>query len=535
MMLLPIFGRELRARARSRANYWTRVCVGLAAVLVCLESMQSSVFSTPNRMGAFVFNGIVAAAFLVSCSACLLSADAISAERREGTLSLLFLTHVRVLDVLIGKLGSVGIAGLCGLLSFLPVLMVPILAGGVTGGEAVRKGLGLLDGLFVALVIGLFSSAAEQERFRAVRTALLLLGSVIVLPFFAYVGWGHGLFFYFGLFSPLVLLLRAGDLAYSASPAPFWCSLVVVQAFGWGLLAYTGVRLRRAVTRDGGAYDVRPLEENPRAVGLGLWQPIKAETPPVEWLVYRQSGVHAAIWGVAVLALAFNVWLPVVRQAQGGSAGPFAFAAASSLGTVSGLIGASMLAWIASRFFLAVRRSGDLELLLTTPVGADTTVRDQWRVLKRLFVWPVLCMQAPLLPQLLTGLSPVPGSSVGGFQADLLLLKLLTVANAFFGTAALCWLGLWFGLRARSLSGAIVWTVGLGKGLPILLGLSCSLLFGTTSSIGALPRHYVLAWWVPELFALAYYVVMAVGARQWLASDLQGKPILLPRRAQEGN
>ncbi len=485
-------------------------------------------------MGAFVFNGIVAAAFLVSCSACLLSADAISAERRDGTLSLLFLTHVRVLDVLVGKLGSVGIAGLCGLLSFLPVLMVPILAGGVTGGEGVRTGLGLLDGLFVALVVGLFSSAVEQERFRAVRTALILLGSIVVIPFLAYVGWGRGLFFYLGLFSPAVLLLRAGDLAYTTSPAPFWYSLLIVQALGWFILGYTGLRLRRAVTRDGGAYDVRPPEENPRAVGLGLWQPVKDETAPVEWLVYRQSGVHAGIWGLAVLALACNVWLPVVRQAQGVAAGPFALAVASPLGTVSGLIGASMLAWVASRFFVAVRRSGDLELLLTTPVGADTSVQDQWRVLKRLFVWPVLCMQAPLLPQLLTGLSALPGSAAGGFRADLLLLKFLTVANAFFGTAALCWLGLWFGLRARSLAGAIVWTVGLGKGLPTLLGLTCSLLFGTTNSVGSVPDHYFLAWWVPELVSLAYYLCLAVGAQRWLASDLQGKPILMPRPAHEG-
>lgn len=531
MMLLPLLRRELRVRARGRATYWTRFCVGLAAVLVCLESMQSSRFNTPTGMGVFVFNGIVGAAFLVSCSVSLLAADTISAERREGTLGLLFLTRVRVLDVLIGKVSSIGIAGLCGLLAFLPVMMLPVLAGGVTGGEAARKGLALLDALFLALVVGLFSSAVEQERFKAVRKSVILLGSIVLIPFLVYIAWGRGLFFYAGLVSPLILLLRAGDAPYTTSPGLFWASFTVVQGVSWALLAYTASQFRRAVVKDAGGHHVRAPVHNARAVGLGVWQPVKADTPPVEWLVYRQYGIHAGVWALAVLSLACNAWVPVVRRAQGIPSGPFAFAIASPLATVAGLTGAALVAWISSRFFLNVRRSGDLELLLTTPVGAEATVRDQWRVLKRLFVWPALCMQAPMLPQFLMGISALPASAGAVFRMDLLLLKLLTVCNAFFGTAALCWLGLWFGLRARSLGGAIVWTAALGKGLPALLTLACSLLFAGTTTGTTLPEHYVLAWWAPELVSLAYYLALTFVAQRCLAADLNGSPILSPRPA----
>src|SRR5580765_5583611 len=188
MTLPPILDRGLRIRARGPANYWIRLCVALAGVLICLQSFETGVFSTPSMMGSFVFNGIVGAAFLVSCCACLLSADAISGEWREGTLGLLFLTRVKVLDVLLGKLGSVGISAFCAVMAFLPILMVPVLAGGITGGEAARKGLALLDGLFLALVVGLFSSAAEHERFRAVRNALVILVLIVLVPFLAYVG-----------------------------------------------------------------------------------------------------------------------------------------------------------------------------------------------------------------------------------------------------------------------------------------------------------------------------------------------------------
>src|SRR4029077_8052095 len=111
------------------------------------------------------------------------------------------------------------------------------------------------------------------------------------------------------------------------------------------------------------------------------------------------------------LALACNAWVPLVRQAQGIPTGPFFLAVASPLGTVAGLIGAAMVAWVASRFFVGVRRTGELELLLITPVGAQSVVEDQWRVLKRLFAWPVLCMQAPMLPQFLTGISTLHAGS----------------------------------------------------------------------------------------------------------------------------
>ncbi len=500
--------------------------------------MEFGIFGAPSVMGKFVFNGIVGAAFLVSCGACLLTADAISAEWREGTLGLLFLTRVKVLDILLGKLGSIGIAGFSALLAFLPVLMVPVLAGGVTGGEALRKGLGLLDALFLALVAGLSSSAAEHERFRAVRRALLTLGLVVMVPFLAFVGWGHGLFFYLGLFSPLVLLIRAGDLAYTTSPGPFWGSFLLVQLVSWTLLVQAGFRLRRAVANEGGIAGAgwsRVPEPANRSVGIGVWQPVKAEASPVEWLVYRQYGVNAGIWAIGVLALACNAWVPLVRQAQGIPSGPFFLAVASPLGTVSGLVGAAVVAWAASRFFVGVRRTGDLELLLTTPVGAQTVVEDQWKVLKRLYAWPVLCMQAPMLPQFLIGISALHASPGVGLRADLTFLKLLTVANTFLGTAALCWLGLWFGSRSRTQAAAIVWTVGLGKGLPSLLSLFCSVSSAAmTGPQRASAGGSLVGWWMPELIISVYYLWLIGTARRNLIRELAGRedPVSLPSYRQ---
>src|SRR5271156_6006883 len=130
MTILPLVERELRVRARSAAGYWTRFAVALVGTLLCVVAM--SVNPNPASMGSFAFDGLVMAAFILCCFSGFLTVDGISRERREGTLGLLFLTRVRVLDVLLGNFGAAGLAGLCALAACVPVLIVPILTGGVS-------------------------------------------------------------------------------------------------------------------------------------------------------------------------------------------------------------------------------------------------------------------------------------------------------------------------------------------------------------------------------------------------------------------
>jgi hypothetical protein len=152
------------------------------AILICMEAIGLGSAVSPALAGEYIFNGLVYSAFLLCCAGFLLTVSTLNGELREGTLLLLFLTRVKTLDILLGKLGSIGIAGLWSLLALLPVLGIPILIGGVTGGEAFRKALALIDTLFLALSIGLWASASQDERGRSTRkaavTLLLLLARV---------------------------------------------------------------------------------------------------------------------------------------------------------------------------------------------------------------------------------------------------------------------------------------------------------------------------------------------------------------------
>jgi hypothetical protein len=506
----------------------------LVGILVCLESIANAPVGNPARMGNYVFNAIVFAAFLVCCSVCLLAADAISAERREGTLGLLFLTRVKAIDILLGKLSSVGLTSLGALAAFLPVLMIPVLAGGITGGEASRKGIALLNLLFFAMVAGLCASAAQRERFRALRGALLILGLALFLPFLPFAIGAGGWFHFFSALSPLVSLLWAGEGHYTSSPKFFWGSLVTVQVLAWILLVTAGIRMRRCAGQDSptGAFKLPARTQPERAVGLGSWQPAKTDSSPIEWLVFRQYGVSAGIWAIGVLALAYNGWVPLARPPVGvpGTAPSWFFAGAFAV--VGGLCGGAVVAWVASRFFVSVRRTGELELLLTTPLGVETLISEQWNVLKRFFVWPVVVMQAPLLPQILAGVTSTspPGIVSSTLLFQITLFKTLSLANTFLGAAALCWLGLWFGSRARTQAGAIVWTVALAKGLPSLVTLFCSVLgAGATTPYTLLdPGLYATLTWVPEVAILLYYVWLIQSIRRRLCKSFEAtEPIPL--------
>jgi len=208
--------------------------VGTLGLLIGLPPLVRSIpFATPESLGRGIFDELVGAAFLLCCAACLLTADTISGERREGTLGLLLLMRVRGFDILLGKFGSSALTSVEGLVAVLPVLMLPLLAGGVTAGEAARQGLALCDTLFLALSVGLWASARGWERLRTARAAAVVTAGLVLGP--SVLG---GVFSrsHLELASPLGTVLHAADAAYRTSAARYWLSLGLVQLGGWMLL-----------------------------------------------------------------------------------------------------------------------------------------------------------------------------------------------------------------------------------------------------------------------------------------------------------
>lgn len=95
--------RELRAESRRPANYWLRVVAAGALIFVFASIMLTARFN-PSTMGVTLFFGLnqtLLFAFWILVP--LMTVDCVSPEKREGTLGLLFLTPLTVLDVIAGK------------------------------------------------------------------------------------------------------------------------------------------------------------------------------------------------------------------------------------------------------------------------------------------------------------------------------------------------------------------------------------------------------------------------------------------------
>src|SRR5262245_14091027 len=136
MTLLPIADRELRVAARKRASFWTRLIAAALAFFVFAGYM--GLFAMMQRLGGGNINGmwifriLAWMGFLFAAFAgVFLTSDALSEEKREGTLGLLFLTDLRGYDVVMGKVISNSLQAFYGLLAVFPIFALTLLFGGL--------------------------------------------------------------------------------------------------------------------------------------------------------------------------------------------------------------------------------------------------------------------------------------------------------------------------------------------------------------------------------------------------------------------
>src|SRR5678809_1742237 len=111
MIAYPIFKRELGRTARKPLLYWLRLGSVLIAVLAGVFLLKGGhTWPSGSALGRELFERVTWPAFgLCLLSGVLLSSNLLCEERREGSLSLLFLTRLKGFDVIIGKLGAVGL------------------------------------------------------------------------------------------------------------------------------------------------------------------------------------------------------------------------------------------------------------------------------------------------------------------------------------------------------------------------------------------------------------------------------------------
>jgi hypothetical protein len=388
-----------------------------------------------------------------------------------------------------------------------------VLFAGATRGEAARKVLALFDTMILSLAAGLWASAGGRGWWSCVRSAagmlLLVILGPLLLESLLQVWWP----------GPLSALEASSDRTYRISAVRYWGSIGGVLAITWLLMIGAGRRLRRALCED-------DEPASPSVASAPAPEPMAAGEAPLEWMARRQNNLKPMVWSGVLLGAAFYGGLFFSPDFMWRI-----LASTSSWGMTLAITVAegSLFGWAASRFFIEVRQTGELELLLTTPEGARTLVASQWKWLKNMFSLPLVVFVAPwvllgFIADMRWGVlresSPLPAT----FDLYSIPAQMLSCVNTMAGLVALLWTGMWLGWTERSQARAIARVVILAKGVPYLMGLLGLLvsqkLVSTIMSVSGQSRWLLmLVWAMPQFVILLFYIGLIRWARRRLGGE----------------
>ncbi len=485
MTFLPVVERELRGAARRRGTYWGRfgaALLGAALAAWVLLAMGENDTKVGRQMLEVVSTVVF---FYATITGILVTCDCLSEEKREGTLGLLFLTDLKGHDVVLGKLAATSVNAIYGMFSVVPMLAVPFILGGVNRAEMLRVVLVSLDLLFFSLSIGLFVSALCRNDNWALGWSVLI-GVVLVLggqaatqiknfPF-QRAAW---------LSSPATGCYLAFDENYTKNPhADFWENAAVTQLYAWiffGLACrivpwswQDGVMGKRMFWRRANA-SVRSAVKRSYLLDVNpfLWRVARLGRKPL--MVWLMLGLLTLLWSRCSRWFTFSLLDP---------------GADFLLLVPAGLILKAWLAAEASRTFSEDRRSGGLELLLSTPLHEKEIVRGQLLALWRQFGPPTTAL---LLANLIFLIMEVRRWDAGE-RATYLAFHLLAGGFLAADMIALSWSAMWLGLIHRKPNRAALLALTRIIVLPVALFVLLIFLWAISSRGEQLPNAAFLFW-----------------------------------------
>lgn len=457
MTLMPLVEREIQVASRRRGTFRIRWWAALLAVAVTAISLVhwgrlSALVKTGNPL---FFVQTVCALVLCPFAGVFLTADALSEEKREGTLNLLFLTGLRPREIVLAKFAALSLNALYGLLALVPVIAIPLLLGGLTLADFSRVTLALLNALFFSLAAGICVSAFAFRSSQAMGSTLLLLFfAMAVLPAIG-AALSPSLAAGLAWISPSCAVRLARSTAYGSQPVAFWCSLLFSHLAGWLFLAQASRALPGYWRREQQAAEPRAVEPHRE---VSQRRRTRHSDNPVIWLLGEVSVAGKVAWalvgalGLFLLLSLFSSRPPLL---------------AYSVHLVCAFLLKALVAFEVCRFFSEARQSGALELILCSPLRDADLLKAQWLAWRRLFLGPFLVF---LLLTVIAAVGlPNPQSNLPGFRSGLGLLPLLTL-RMILDLLAVGFFGMWLALTLKRPNFAPALTIFYVLLLPCLLG-----------------------------------------------------------------
>jgi len=478
-MLFPIVGRELRVASRKGTNYLNRTVAALLALVVVGFNLQALQYQAPARFSGSIF-AILSFMAMVYCvlSGVRSTAETVAAEKSEGTLGFLFLTDLKGVDVVLGKLVAGSVNAFYSLLAILPILTIPLLMGGVTGNQVFEMSLVLINCLFFSLCLGILVSVLSKDAKQAVaRTiaslvfltlGLYLIGGLAAAKWVDMVGRGSGtpelramVMGVINLPNPTVgyWLIQSGNLGGSLKlPNPLLISsvFVLLESLFFLVLACLLVKSRWQDRPDSSRR--KRLRERLALISHGGGETKQArrrkllEINPMVWL--HERGRFKLILPWAALGGIGIIWLILYAEIEKDWLEPPG--AILTMLTMHVILRLWLTREACYRFF-DDRKSGAIELLLCTSMSVKDILDGQVKAMGRMFIKPAVVV---LIADVI--LFALSGEDDSEYVVYFFVLLIIFIVDMF----AIPWVAMWQGMKVRSLQKASGGTVLRLFGVP---------------------------------------------------------------------
>lgn len=456
--MLPIVQRELRVAARNPKLYRRRLSFGLLSVLV-VGGMVS--WTLIGRGGGGGGAGIFSSMALLAWWFCVIegirkTADCISEEKREGTLGFLFLTELGGLDIVFGKLAGALLRSLSGLLVFAPILATTLLVGGVMPGEFWRMFLGLVSVLTFSLSVGILVSTFTRTR--SLGLTFGILAGLTIIPMMGAMIWAEtdpaANVAWLKALSPLTAYLESFDARYGRSPQDYWWSIAMLQGLSWLAMLAAGGWLKR-VWRDMATVTVEAVRH--RGVQWPGTRAALLDRNPFLWVAWhpRDSAFFQSIfWLGTAFYLVCRIFI----------SGSWLHPSPIEMDIVYLVLASIFFAlYLSSQATVALaesKRSGALELVLSTPMTVEEIIAGQKAALWKMFGAPFIFLAAGCFYVLAFFIVRTKLASLGTiFLAQYPIAFIVTCATVVYA-------GIWMALKCRTPNRAFLATFGLCVVLP---------------------------------------------------------------------
>jgi ABC-type transport system involved in multi-copper enzyme maturation permease subunit len=517
MTFLPVVAREMNVLARRRSTYMGRAGMALTGVLVMawlLATASSAVSAAGQGKAVFAILSSLGFGFALLAGV-LVTADCLSEEKREGTLGLLFLTDLKGYDIVLGKMAATSLGASYALMGVVPVLALAMFLGGVSLAQVGGAALVLASTMFLSLSLGVLVSSLSTNERKAMLAAIVGIGGLTFGPYMIgmalYSGNVDQMPAKIGFVSPLYAFL----CVYAKGPGGldprfFWWSLGAQFALACAFLFAAGRILPRCVSE-------LPSTRFQKLRALGHWlsfgnrgdrkrhRAALLDRNAFLWLASRERLKPRYAWLVVGLFGGIYAWILIQFT-------DLLYDLGVALAILF-LIHLTFKLWTASEVcsrLIQDRRSGALELLLSSPLSVREIARGQTLALRRIFFRPVsvlILAEIVLMHRMLNQ----PRSMVN--DPTIIWSFIAAITTLIVDLWALKWVGLWLSLRGKSIERVLLGTTARVMALPWLLFIAfAGLMLASqilTGQRGFGGTEALRSWWLISIGAALAFALPA--------------------------